>query len=127
MKHQRQSRDEKMEALFPPNLTYLLNKIHESARGSDKWGYGACHVSKIREIIEKFKLALEKSEIAEGGPTIENQIEQLEYPLAELDKYFTEKGQGRLGKEDAQIFTTFVSREILELKKMAHEIDEESW
>ena len=112
MKNQQQSRDKKMEAQFPPDLTYFLNKIHESVRGSDKWEYGAIHVSMIREIVEKFKSALEKSEIAEVGSTVENQIERLEFPLAELSKYFTEKGQGRLGKEDAQIFATFVSCEI---------------
>lgn len=124
MEHRKQFRDEKLEELFPQTLSYYFQKTHEAAQ-SAMWEFGTIHVSLINKVFKEFKTALEKRQIACAYPGVEYQLEQLEYPLAQLEEYFAEKGQGRLNTIDAGIFTTFVHNEMLALKEMARELDAE--
>ena len=125
MEHREQFRAEKLAAVFPTVLHYYFEKIYESARGTDAWEYGALHVSIIREIVEKFRAALAQRQIAGAYQGVEFQLTQLEYPLSQLTDYFGQKGKGRLNERDAEIFISFVEREISELQEMAVELDEE--
>lgn len=125
MEHRKKFRDEKLAALFPETLHYYFEKVYQAARGSGLWEYGAIHVSLIGKVIEKFKMALEKREIAGAYPGIEYQLEQLEYPLAQLVEYFAEKGEGRLKTKDVEIFTSFLQNEMSKLEEMALDLDAE--
>lgn len=125
MEHREQFRDEKFEALFPPVLHYYLQKIYESARGTNAWEYGAHHVTLIREMVEKFKDALAQRQIADAYQGIEYQLGQIEYPLNQLTEYFSQEGKGRLNERDAEIFTSFVENELTKLREMAVELDAE--
>jgi hypothetical protein len=125
MEHREQFRDEKLAAIFPVVLHYYFEKVYESARERGAWEYGALHVSLISEIVETFKAALVRREIAGAYPGVEYQLKLLEYPLAQLGEYFAEKGEGRLNAYDAEIFTSFVEHEMSKLQEMALELDAE--
>ncbi len=123
MGHPKQFRNEKFEAMFPPTLHYYFEKIFESARGTRPRELGAHHVTLISKVVEKFKAALAQRQIAKA--IIEHQLEQIEYPLNQLTEYFSQEGNGRLNKRDAEIFTSFVEYELSKLREMAVELDEE--
>ena len=125
MEHRQLFENETLEALFPEPLRYYFEKVYESIRGNHGWEYGTCHVSLIREIVEKFNAALENRRIAGAYPGVEYQLKLLEYPLSQLAEYFAHKGQWRLNEKDAEIFTSFVQSELSKLREMALEIDAE--
>ncbi len=125
MEHRKKFRDEKLVALFPETLHYYFEKIFQAPRGSGLWEYGARHVSLIGKVIEKFKSALENREIAGAYCGVEDQLKQLEYPLAQLVEYFADKGEGRLNAKDAEIFTSFLKNEMSKLQEMARKLDAE--
>ena len=125
MEHRKKFRDEKLAALFPETLHYYFEKVYQAARRSALSEYGALHVSLIGKVIENFKSALEKREIAGAYCGVEDQLNQLEYPLAQLSEYFADKGEGRLNAKDAEIFTSFLQNEMSELHEMARNLDAE--
>jgi hypothetical protein len=123
MEHREQFRDEKLAALFPAVLHYYFEKLYEAIRGNDVWEYGASHVALIGEIVEKFRAALVRRQIAGAYQGVEYQLKLLDYPLGQLREYFAQKGQGRLNANDAEIFTSFVENEISKLQELALELD----
>ena len=125
MEHQNQFRDEKLAALFPPQLSYHFEKVYEAVRGGDGWEYEARNLPLIREVFENFKAALEMREIIGSDTYMEYRIKRLQYPLAQLAEYFSERGEGRLNTNDVEIFTSFVQDEMSNLQEMACEIDTE--
>ena len=125
MGHRAQYRDQKLLALFPPKLSYWFEKVYGAARGSAVSEVGEIHLSMIREVVEGFKAALEKREIAGAYSRVEDQLERLEYPLAQLSEYFAAQGRGRLNANDAEVFTFFLQHGMSGLKGMAAELDEE--
>lgn len=125
MEHREQFRQEKFGALFPGTLSYFFEKIYESARADRSWEYGALHVTLIREVVEKFKAALAKRQIAGAYQAVDYQLEQLDYPLSQLSEYFAQQGKARLNARDAEIFTSFVESGMAKLHEMAQELDAE--
>ena len=124
MEHRQQFRDEKLVTLFPRAMSYYFEKVYEAVRGR-AWENGTILVARIREIVEGFKAALERRQIAGAYESVEYQVERLDYPLTQLGEFFAKKGEGRLEPEDAEIFTFFVRSEMSKLRKMAGEIDDE--
>ncbi len=125
MEHRGKFKDEKLAPVFPGVLQHYFEKAYESTHGTRGWQYGAMHVQLIAEVVAKFRAALERRGIAGAYWGVEEQLKSLDYPIAQLTEYFADEGNGRLNEQDAVIFTSFVQREMSELKDMAIEIDKE--
>ena len=63
--------------------------------------------------------------LAGAYPGIDHLLERLEYPLAQLARYFSETGQGRLNANVAETVAAVLQNVMSALKEMAHELDDE--
>jgi hypothetical protein len=62
----------------------------------------------------------------EAYDTVTYELELLEYPLAELGKFFAQSQESKLNEKDAMIFHFFIRHRISNLIRIAKEIDEEN-
>lgn len=127
--HKDKFKMEKLEELFPDTLSYYFQKISEDIGKPDRAELGRMDVRLIRGIMDKLKESLQRRGIEiETYQSIAYIYEVLEYPMAELEEYFDKQ----IANEDpeikdkaANIFAHFAREQLLELKEIAKEIDDE--
>lgn len=120
--HRKMYTDQKLIKLFPKTLGYYFEKIYESTRGSKQNKFGELHVDLILKCVSEFEHALKERGILDNH---KYSINELNYPLLEIKKYFQKPSESKLNSEDAYIFTFFVKQKINNLMQIAVEIDEE--
>jgi hypothetical protein len=125
MEHRKKHRDEKLVDAFPQTLTYYFEKISEAIHGGNFPQFGALHVDLVSEAIERFKTMLTTRGFLNAYDPISYHLELVEYPLAELKKYFDAQHDSKLNAKDAYIFLSFIRKQVDLLKQIAIEIDEE--
>lgn len=125
MAHREQHRNDKLTDAFPQVLGYYFEKIFESTREPTYFPFGKMHVDLVSECLGRFKSLLEKRGEWGTSDSINYQYKLLEYPLAELKGFFTDRQTSKLNEKDAHIFASFVREELRELQKIAREIDED--
>lgn len=124
MEHKKKFKDTKLMDFFPASNSYHLGKIFEICpEASDQARIIAGISTKIiRENLTKFRLAL--VERGEFSDTLEYEIEETAYPIAELDCFFNSR-ESKLNDRDASIFAFFIRHKLGELEEMAKAIDAE--
>jgi hypothetical protein len=110
--------------IFPSTLGYSFSKISETIHGSMPNELGSGHLTLIKDIIEQFEEALIEREVIPANDFIKYDIDQLRYPISELEKYFNDQSQTSLTSEGAYIFLFFIEKHAEKLKELAIEIDE---
>jgi len=127
--HREKFKMEKLEAVFPDSLPYYIEKIFENIRKLDHAELGLGHVKLVKNVMDKLKKTLKKRDIEiDTYDSIKFLYELLEYPITELELYFsklTDKEGPRINDKTAYIFTCFIKEKLCELKEMAKEIDDE--
>ncbi len=125
MEHRQQFREEKLEDLFSYDIKFFIHKVFESIPGTSAkpWEFGGGSIRSFIDTVDKLKSALKKRAATGTYEWVEYQISEIEYPLTYLREYFEKHGEGKLNDEDANIFTDFVGRKLLELKDRVREID----
>jgi hypothetical protein len=125
MKHREQFRDERLSACFPPTLSYYFSKIFEAIHSPTYYPLGSMHVDLVSECLSKMRALLEKR--GEWGiyDSVNYEYELLEYPLAELKRFFLDRGTSKLNDQDAYIFCSFVREQFKSLQQIAVEFDEQ--
>jgi len=128
--HKEKFKMEKLASVFPPYLSYCIEKIFEGAERADRAAIGIGEVSlkSINRTLQAFREALQKRGIElETYESVNYIYTLLQYPLAELEKFFqtTKAGeQPNINEKTAYIFAFFVRAQFDELKQMAQEIDD---
>lgn len=124
MKHRALHKDEKLSHCFPETLGYYFSKIFEAIHSPRTYPLGAMHVQLVAECLTNMRALLEKR--GEWGihDAVTYEFELLEYPLAELQVFFTDRASSTLNDKDAYIFCSFVREQIKTIQQIAAEIDE---
>ena len=127
--HKEKFKMEKLASLFPPSLDYALAKIFESTERADLAAIGEVSLKSINRTLQAFREALHKRGIElDSSESINYIYTWLQYPLAELEKFFQSTKAGEhpnINEETAYIFTFFVRAQFDELKQVAQEIDDD--
>jgi hypothetical protein len=123
MKHRSEHRGEKLQLVFPSTLSYYFSKIFEAIDNSAYFPVGDMHVDLIAECVTRLKQLLEKR--GEWGiyDSVSYEYELLEYPIAELKSFFTNR-TSKLNAKDAYIFCVFIRSQVEALQQIASEIDD---
>jgi len=124
MHHRQQHKGEKLSNCFPSALSYYFSKIFEAIHSPQSFPLGKIHVDLVRECLTEMRTILERR--GEWGihDSVDYEYELLEYPLAELNGFFTDPAASKLNDKDAYIFCAFVSEQIKTLMQIAQEIDD---
>jgi len=125
MNHKKKHAKEKLQNIFPPTLSYFIEKIIEAIHGGKPAAFGAIHTKMIGDYLDKFKGALTARGIYEAYDTVKYEIELLEYPTGELRLYFENINKSHINQKDAYIFAIFIKKRLEVLKDIAAEIDKE--
>ena len=112
-------------AVLRPELDSSFKQLYDVARGNESWEFGTRNMNLIREVVERFKTALEKRQLTGAYDNIEHLIDQITCPLEQLTQLFEGQGKERLNPIDTDIHIAFVKSKVAELRKAAREIDEE--
>ncbi len=123
--HKDKFMSQKLSEIFPSTLGYYFSKISEAIHGSMPNELGSGHLKLIKDIIEQFEKALIEREVIPANDFIKYDINQLRYPISELEKYFNNQSQTNLTSEGAYIFLFFIEKHAEKLKELAIEIDED--
>jgi hypothetical protein len=123
MKHRQEFAGKKLGDVFPQTLTYNFEKIAESVHGNKPPEFGTIHVRSVAEVVERYKAALGERGLLGAYDSITYDLELIEYPLAELGKYFANPQESKLNAQDANIFLYFVRKHFDSLIKTAGDID----
>jgi hypothetical protein len=124
MEHRERFRDEKLVDVFPPTLNYYYEKIAETIHGGAPVEFGAGIVGLVIGVVSDFKNALDTRGILDAY-NVSYDLELVEYPLAELRRYFDSPDESKLNERDAYIFLVFIRHQIDSLIRFATELDEE--
>lgn len=126
MEHRKKFRNEKLVDAFPQSLGYIYEKIAEAIDGKPSLWNGAALVDSIIKAIETFNTALDSRGIREAyDDSVGQELRTVEYPLAELHRYFSNPEESKLNGQDANIFLFFIKGGVEKLVRIAEEIDEE--
>ena len=125
MEHREKFKDENLADIFPQTLHYYYEKIGETIYGGKLVLLGAANLKLVIDSVERFKNALNERGILKAYDSVIYDLELVEYPLAELRKYFEEPDSSKLNSKDAYIFLEFIRHQIDTLIQYAKEIDEE--
>ena len=124
MDYRKGVKDESLEELFPQTLHHYFEKVYESVRDGSSWEIGKFYITRIRQVLDNFKVALDKRQVLDAYSGTKHRLEQLEYPMRELAQLFEEERTGRLNATDAEIFTDFVQNGMSKLQQIARKIDD---
>lgn len=121
--HKQKFKGELLRSLFPRNINYYFQKIHEgiSHIENDTIGIGDIGCKCVRDVFEKFKAGMEAREIIGTIPHI---IEDIEYSLGEIEKFFLGE-LSSLPARAVRIFTDDLERKFLNLEEIAESIDKD--
>ena len=122
--HKEKFMSQKLSEIFPAALGYFFSKISEAIYGNMPNELGSGTLKLIKDIIEQFEKALIEREIIPASDSIKYDIDQLRYPISELEKYFNDQSQTSLNSKGAYIFLFFIEKQTEKLKELAKEIDE---
>jgi hypothetical protein len=111
-----------LEGLFPPTLTYALEKMSQAARGELPFGVGEWGVEQVRQLMTAFRNVPWPYGDAGDREAVSALLDELEYPAAELLTFFQAEVAPRR-RDDAAIFAWFVQDRCDALLEMAREID----
>lgn len=124
MEHREKFKSEKLEYIFPQILHYYYEKIAEAIYSGGPPGFGVGIVEQVANVVDKFKEALDRRGILEAYNVVQD-LELVEYPLAELHKYFESPSTSKLNDKDAYIFLVFIRKQIDWLIGFARGVDED--
>ena len=102
--------------------TYPFEKLREAIRRPEtghpqlaaaEGGY----IDRILEVIERFKNQLRAEGRYDEYQSVNETLEELEYPLQELRKYFRGDADTHINKRDAEIFISHLHNQIKEWKR----------
>ena len=122
MEHIKKFKNEKLIECFHPTLNYHFQKVSEA-----RWSSAPLDVSKIdftmiENALSNFKSKLKEREILGAYDGITMVLEELEYPMSKLKKYFNRELS--LDPENITIYNHFIKSKFDELIEMANELDE---
>ena len=126
MEHRDTFKGEKLVDYFPKDIGYsfgrILTAIHSPSEGNSPIGEILLHT--VDKSLSDFRAALEKRGVLSESNDLPYELEQVEYAIAELGKYF----QGISLFTDsraASIFAHYSRDRMKTLRQMAEEIDAE--
>lgn len=125
MKHRAQFQDEKLADCFPPTLGYYFSKIFEALHNGTYFSLGKVHVEMVAGCLTKLRDMLKAR--GEWGihDSVNYEYKLLEYPLSELNSFFTDREASKFDERDMYIFCSFVKDQFKTLQQIASEFDEQ--
>jgi hypothetical protein len=106
---------------FFSDINYFCGVICESASHTGNNIKGMTALGMVKDKLNNFKLEL--SNRGEWDDTMDYYHREIEYPLLELEKYFTGAYSSKLNNIDAYIFAYFLKEQFQTFNKIAEEID----
>lgn len=126
MEHREKHQDKKLVDIFSNSIGYYCEKVAETLSGGLPPEFGASLVKSMIDSIQAFKSELESRGVLEAyEDSVGYYSEILEYPLNELHNYLIDPPESKLNGKDAEIFLSFIRKNMDIMIQMAGEIDEE--
>lgn len=117
-------KDKKLAPTFDGQIHYYFEKLSEGCHGnSDRRAFASMHVDLLIEMVAKFRTALTERGVLPAYDNLRHEVEDTEYPLQELKKYFDGAAANTLNEKSSFIFTFFLKHQIELLSRAAAEID----
>jgi hypothetical protein len=127
--HKEQFSMEKLASLFPPSLDYDCRKVIEGTTVRQSASHAAISLQLIKQAVQDFREALARRGIElDTYDCVKYVYELLEYPLGELEGFFTSArgaGVSNIHDKTAYIFAYFVREQVAKLRDVAQEIDDD--
>lgn len=121
-KHRVKFRTEKLEALFPPTLSYCFEKIYEHIRQGV--GIGMYGVDEVRSVLDAFRETLEARGISiDTYDSVKHVYERIAYPIGQVEAYLQGLDSEIKTQAAAEIFTYFIRQQMDQLQVIAKDID----
>ncbi|MCW5959802.1 MAG: hypothetical protein KIS76_06530 [Pyrinomonadaceae bacterium] len=125
MEHREKHRNKKLVDTFT-STGYYCEKIAEALGGGLPPEFGASLLKSMIDNIEEFKSELRNRGVLEAyEDSVGYYSNLLEYPLNELHNYFTNSSETKLNEKDAEIFLSFIRKNMDVMAQIANELDEE--
>ncbi len=130
MKHKKAFEGENLIDNIPPTLGYYFEKMYAATyetnpgQKTSAMHLGKVHFDSVMAVVEKIKIELTKRGLYPAYSSLKNIFDEISYPLAELEKYFS-SNSGAVNDKTANIFIFFIQQQINEeLMVMLKELDE---
>lgn len=124
MKHRKKHRGDKLVGCFPDTLSYYFSKIFEAIHSSQSYPFGKMHLDLVAECLTNMRVMLESRGEWNVYDSVNYEYKLLDYPIQQLNTFFTDVSNSKLNSQDAYILCSFVHEQIKMLIKIAEEIDE---
>ncbi|NLW30437.1 MAG: hypothetical protein GXY77_03170 [Fibrobacter sp.] len=123
MAHRKKHAGLKLVDIFPTTLNYHIGKISEAVHRNDRFDLGIVNIQTINNAIEDLKIELTNRGIWGAYDSIDYHYEYIEYALNRILGYFN--SDSNLNQKDAYVFSKFLNEQLISLKDIVKEIDDE--
>jgi hypothetical protein len=125
--HRMKFKDKKLAAIFPaPTVDYAVQKIMEGCgENPNRREFAGRNAGFVVNVVEQFRSALTDRGVLPASTLHKEEIENVEYALQELKKYFDSDEANKLNPKSSYIFAFFVKHQIRRLADIAKDIDQE--
>ncbi|MCZ6751542.1 MAG: hypothetical protein O7E51_06915 [Acidobacteria bacterium] len=125
MEHRRKFRDKPLSAIILQTTSHAIEKLFEGChRSNEDRAFAALNADYLLEIIGKFEAAFIERDILPVNHAIDEQIQEVKYPIEELKKFFDGTAASTLNEKSSYIFAFFVRAKMADLASLAKEIDD---
>ena len=115
----------KLMDIFPQTMSYHFSKVFEGIHSKHNKTIGQIDIEYISELYSKLKTELQVRGEYPANEVLVYELDEIDYAIGELIKYFDESKSSKLNDKDANIFAHFVERKHEEIVQILKEIDEE--
>ena len=125
MGHRRKFRGIKLADAFPQTLDHCHEKIGDSINERLPASFGGDMLKQIASYVAAFKQELSTRGSENAYDSLTCELDELDYPVAELLKYFSQPQDSKFNHKDAEICHFFIYKKLENIINIADEIDRE--
>jgi hypothetical protein len=126
VEHRNKFKDKKLADIFPDTVRYYVGKVSVACHGDYTHKVLASDmVDLLTDIVTNFKNALVERGILPAYESLRKEIDDVEYTLGELKRYFADSGGSTLNCRSSYVFSFFIEQKLQDLKKAAEEFDDD--
>ena len=122
--HREKHRENIIEDIFHPSMKYLVSKIYLSFSPNGDRYFGGSHLKMVREMVDKFKQALQERNEFDSNYTAVDLVAKFEYAADRIDALWTKECITSERTIEGDIYCEYLERRLFDLKKISAEVDE---
>jgi hypothetical protein len=122
-RHRKEFRTMKVRDTLAGMLDYHLSKVFEATRRVEMHEMGRISLKLVEDALRSFRSALVSRGIEDAYQGIADSLDDLDWPMQELEKYFRHDSASSLNDKSAYIFAHFCRDRVGVLREAADQID----